>query len=516
MSQDYKTLIKEMADHLLQAGHSLKLSASGVLSIDGERIMPKDFTPWMVNFCKSEDTSKYSSIVFDAPTPTAALEQLKLEIRLGQKENRQRLFKSDGEQIRSFVYDTVVPFISVRDKNKTIFFDKITKKITDLDYGTYCQVIDKNFQIKPMPCVIEFNPYRPEQMYAGEYLGQECTHINTYSKPQWQFAKKLSAEEAQKYSTLSPVIDDFFNHLFPDPTCKEFVYDWLHFALSSRCETYLVMNGAKGVGKNVLSNIICASLVGKDNHKIAHKGALDQFNGILSECRMIVFDEFKIVDDEAINALKRYANADQMIERKGIDVGKTEKTYNSYIICNNALTDMKIEWDDRRFSVVDLTSVKLEEAWSADKIKYFLDAMNDPESEEIRGFGYWLLYRKPTVMKTAFSVWKSHHFYRLCYTSMPEWAKMIIDEITTGNPKAYYDEAELKMMLKERTNGMNRFPQRTKVEDFLKNYKHKGENYLGTIEMDERTYYLQVSPEFVKSTADSTGNDWLSLSGDLL
>jgi hypothetical protein len=85
---------------------------------------------------------------------------------------------------------------------------------------------------------------------------------------------------------------------------------------------------------------------------------------------------------------------------------------------------------------------------------------------------------------------------------------MIIDEITNKTIKNYYDEGELKMMFKDRTNGVHRFPHMTKVEDFIKNYKHNGEHYLGQIERDERNYYLQVNEHFVKSTEDNTGINW--------
>ena len=501
-------LLPLFVDYLLE-NCSVKITPSGTLYVNDEKILIKNVSDWMISFCRQEDTKKFLSLLTDSPTSNIFVESLKIEIKRLQSAHRMSVYKGADEVIKGFSYDGLVPFISVENHNKIIFFDKKTKQITNLSYDTYAQTVDKEYKIRPMPAKIEFNPYRPEQIYMGEYLGQECTHLNTYRKPQWQIAKKLSVQEAQKLSKLPYIIDDFFSHLFPDNHCKEFVYDWLHFALASRCETYLVMNGAKGVGKNVLSNILCASLVGKDNHKIAHKGALDQFNVILSECRMIVFDEFKIVDDEAINALKRYANADQMIERKGIDVGQTEKTYNSYIICNNAVTDMKIEWDDRRFSVVDITDKKLEDVWSNEKIEMFLNIIQDPTCEDMIGFGYWLLYRKPKVMTSAFSVYKGNHFYKLCYTSFPEWSKMIIDLVTQGNSRGYYEEPELKMMFKDRTNGIHRFPHMTKVEDFIKNYKHNGEHYLGTIERDEKNFsYLQVNPHFIKLTNDNTGIDW--------
>lgn len=500
-------LLPLFVDYLLE-NCTTKITPSGTLYINDEKILIKDVSNWMLSFCKSEDTKKFFPLLTECPSSNVFLDTLKVEIKRMQSAHRMSVYKGADEVIKGFSYDGLVPFISVENHNKIIFFDKKSKQITNLSYDTYAQTVDKEYKIRPMPAKIEFNPYRPEQIYMGEYLGQECTHINTYRKPEWQIAKKLSTDEAKKISKLSPIIDSFFSHLFPSENCKQFVYDWLHFALASRCETYLVMNGAKGVGKNVLSNIVCSSLVGKNNHKIAHKGALEQFNVILSECRMIVFDEFKIVDDEAINALKRYANADQMIERKGIDVGQTEKTYNSYIICNNAVTDMRIEWDDRRFSVVDITDKKLEDVWSKEKIDILFDIIQDPTCDEMREFGYWLLYREPKIMTSPFSVYKGDHFYKLCYTSFPEWAKMIIDEITSKTTKNYYDEGELKMMFKDRTNGVHRFPHMTKVEDFLKNYKHNGENYLGHIERDERTYYLQVNEVFVKSTEDNTGIDW--------
>ena len=498
-----KALMPSLVESILEVS-TIKFTSSGVLSIDGEKITLKEISNWFLTYCRTDETRKYLPLLTEASSPSFLLESLKTHLKIGQAKHRAHVYKGADDVVRGFSYDGMIPFISVQNAKKVLFFSKTRKEITDLDYETYAACTDKDYRIKPMPCVIEFNPYRPEQIYMGEYNEQECTHLNTYRKPEWQLGKKLTDAEAKAYAKLPQIIDDFFSHLFPDNNCKEYVYDWLHYALSSRCETYLVMNGAKGVGKNVLSNIICSSLVGKGNHKIAHKGALEKFNVILAECRMIVFDEFKIIDDEAINTLKRFANADQMIERKSIDVGKTEKTYNSYIICNNALTDMKIEWDDRRFSVADLSEKKLEDVWSPEKIKTLVEICEDPLSDAMRLFGYWLLYRKPVVMTSEFTMYKGNHFYKLCYTSFPEWAKMIIDEITT-NPKPYYEEADLRLMLKERTNGQGRLPQKAKVEDFLKNYKHMGENYLGVLEKDERTYYLQVNEHFIKSSKDNTG-----------
>jgi hypothetical protein len=495
---EYQALLVELAEKLIEE-MSIKFSTHGILSINGDRITLKEFPSFMMNYCKSENTRKYLPILLDAPSPSHALESLKVELKRLQSTYKSLIYKDGSSNLRGYSYDGCVPFISVTNSKKVLFYNKATKSIEqNLDYDTYCKTTDKEYQIKPMPCVIEFNPYRPEQIYTSDYNFKTCTHLNTYKKPDWQFARKLTNEEAKQYSKLPSIIDDFFTHLFPEERCKKFVFDWLHFALTSRCETYLVMNGAKGIGKNVLSETICSALIGKENHKLANVGALEgNFNSILAESRMIVFDEFKISNDEEINRLKRYANAEQTIERKGIDVNKTEVTYNSYIICNNSLTDMRIAWDDRRFSVMDLTDKKLDDVWDSKKIDELINTFRDPENPIVREFGYWLLYREPEIMVNPFSCYKGTHFYKLCYTSMPEWAKMIIDEVTTSG-KGYFEESDLKLMYKDRTNGVHRFPLLSKVDDFLKNYKHNGVDYLGHIEKDSRTYYLQASIYFNK------------------
>ncbi len=221
---------------------------------------------------------------------------------------------------------------------------------------------------------------------------------------------------------------------------------------------------------------------------------------------MIVFDEFKINDDEDLNRLKRYANQDQAIEMKGQDIGATEKTYNSFIICNNAITDMRIAWDDRRFSVTDITKDRLDSVWSLQEMEDFVEIVSNPNSREIRNFGYWLLNRKPA--SNEFFAYKRDHFYKLCYSSLTAWEKLIVDKITGFNTSDLYEIGELRILYKEAVNGQFGFPKVDKIKGFLENYQHLGKDYLGWLEEDERTQYIRVNPVFVKSNKDSTGVSW--------
>lgn len=505
---DYEKLKQEkfptLYDLLFNACET-KVSPQGSIRINSEKIDHKNFSDFFLRLTKEPQFKEFSSLLTEAPTPNVFFE----DFRRGLKAFQVSLKYSGSkgiDVIKDFSYENFIPFISIENANKKMFYHKLTGEIHDLDYKTYELTVDKDLRRIPIRAVIDFNPYRPEHIYRAESrYGQECTHINLFKRPEWQFPRELTVEERADYCQLPPIIDRFMSHLFPDSHCRNYVYDWLHWALTKRCETYLVLNGAKGIGKGVFTDYICKQLIGKDNHKLAPPSGLDSnFNAILENCRMIVFDEFRIDEDDKINKLKRYINKDQMIEHKGIDVSKTVQTYNSFVISSNSLSDMRIAWDDRRFSVMDISETKLDEKWSAKEIQDLIESIEEDDSDIMKQFGYWLLYRKPEA--NEFAVYKGSHFYKLCYSSLPEWSKVIIDEATSGIYESL-DDVSLKLSYKER-NPLGKFPQTFRVEDFLKNYKHQGKSYLGEIVKDGKNWYIKVSTEFYKSSSDNTGIDW--------
>jgi hypothetical protein len=500
-----KALLDELSTNMVSS-FNVKFSSSGILNIDGERITLTSFPEWFMRYCREEHTKKFMPLMLDSVNSSVFLETLKVSLKKSMSSGKKAAFREISDLVKPYDYCDAIPFINIVDHKMIMFYDKKQRKLLDLDYDTYKEITDKEYRIKPTPAYMSFNPYRPEQVYISEYAHKITTHINTYLKPEWQLDKALSDAEIGRYTKPPQIIAEFLQHLVPLEHCREFVYDWLHYALTERCETYLVLNGAKGIGKNILSDFICKTLLGSSNHKVAHQSALKGFNAILVDCRMIVFDEFKITEQEDINTLKRIINPIQMIEFKGVDATKNQETYNSFIICNNALTDIKLEWNERRFSVVDLTEVKLREVWTKQKIDEAIKIFSDPQSEEMINFGYWLMYRKPVVMQDRFTDYKGDHFYRICYASMAEWSKMLIDDITSGPSVGYYEESDLRIKFKDRTNGQQRFPNITKVIDFLKNYKHDGQHYLGIIEKDGDTNYLQINPYFLKRNVDGTNS----------
>ena len=70
------------------------------------------------------------------------------------------------------------------------------------------------------------------------------------------------------------------------------------------------------------------------------------------------------------------------------------------------------------------------------------------------------------VAKDNFYAFKGRHFYKLCYATMTDWQKLIVDEITSKNHEEI-SEGDLKMAYKNRTGGQGRLPQPTKIEKFV-------------------------------------------------
>ena len=504
----YEALKKQLFPRLfdlLFTTMDTKISSAGAIRINSEKIDHKTFSEWFIQLCKETQFKEFSSLMLEAPTSNSFFEDFRRGLKQFQVSMKYAGLK-DLDVIKDFNYDNLVPFVSIDNVNVKMFFDKESGQIYSLDYKTYELTMDKEYKKTPIRAVINFNPYRPEQIYVSESnYGKECTHINTFKRPEWQLPKELTKDERQKYCKLPERISKFMCHLFPDEVCREFVYDWLHFALTKRCETYLVLNGAKGIGKGIFTDHLCRSLIGKNNHLIAPPGGLESnFNAMLKDNRMIIFDEFRIDEEDKINKLKRYINKDQTIEHKGEDIGKTVETFNSFIISSNSLSDMRISWDDRRFSVADIVDVKLDEVWTKEEITALIEDLQDGTST-MQNFGYWLLYRNPKG--NEFQVYKGKHFYKLCYSSLAEWSKVIIDEVASGESDMY-DDSHIKLAYKN-VNPMGRFPQPHRVEDFLKNYKHEGKYYLGDFKRDGKGWYIQVDKHFYTPMAqDSTGIQW--------
>jgi len=372
----------------------------------------------------------------------------------------------------------------------------------------------QQFFEKSTPSIFSFDPYDISAVKPIAFEGMSLTQFNLYAPPPWMDADVDGHHTTQPEDVSLPnIVHEFMEHVFPDKAARDFVWGWMHEALVGRAETYLVLNGKKGLGKGILVETLLQALVGQDNFKISPESMLtSDFNAALDKGRLVLLDEVRVDTDTKQSKLKRYINARQAIERKGVDADKVITTYNSFAISNNDIMDMRVFWDDRRFSVMDMNTVTLRDAWGQKRIDQFLKLTQQPEFQ--KQFGYYVFYHAKQPNQDAFTCYKGKHFYRLVYTSLTEWERVIVDMLTSRE-KDQYDIREARTLYKARADN-GRFPVKPqKINDFLESYLHEGTDKLGRLVEESGSQTLYPSEAYLPDATDnstSTSNFY----GDLL
>jgi hypothetical protein len=401
-------------------------------------------------------------------------------------------------EFKTIDYSGLIPVADIDNYSHIVMYSKKTKMVTSIDYIGYTKQLSSDESLKPKACKLVFNPYNPEKMTIKEIYGEYITHLNIYTKPEWQLDTLLSPDEIKDYSDkeFPSLFQEFMSHLFPSLECREFILNWLHYALVSRNETYLILNGAKGIGKNIFAEEILLALFGEENHIKAPQSLFDdKFNTLLENKRLIMCDEAQINTPDRISKTKNYINPRQTLEGKGIDAKRTIETYNNFVVLNNNPSDISISWDDRRFSVADLTKIKLNTVWEEGKITSLINSFRN-DLDFVRTVGYKLMYRRPTTLKTF--VYRGEHYYKLCEHSLFKWQACIVEMALTGE----YPEINLADLSREyrKTNEGSRSKLNVKistVEAFITNYLHEGKYSLGEFIVSYSDWIIRISPQFL-------------------
>lgn len=404
------------------------------------------------------------------------------------------------ETIDPTKYETLVDLSS---GHKYVFSheNKAISRMNPASFELICKLRD----LKPSYkfCVIEYNPYAKDVLYPINFDGQDnIMAVNTYIPPSWMQGKKgeyihtLSPEEIEGL-TCPSIIDEFLHRLLPDEISYNFVLAWMHNALVSRCQTYLLLNGKKGIGKNIFAENLMAALVDDENHKMSPISLLDsQFNAALENCRILVADEIQAKTGKQVDRLKRYLNDIQNIEKKGVDANNNTRVYFSAVLLNNRIDDIYLTQDDRRYSVPVLTADRLDLTWGEEKINELLTALQDPEVVE--QFGYWVLHKCKRSTVTPNTALKSAHFYKMCYASLSKWKQVTVEcclesesnTVTVAHiRKTYNKEAGHNLSTNART-----------ISRFLEEYLHEGVYKIGDIveDYDTNKKVIELSQDFIE------------------
>jgi len=120
--------------------------------------------------------------------------------------------------------------------------------------------------------------------------------------------------------------------------------------------------------------------------------------------------------------------------------------------------------------------------------------MSDPEAQKM--LGYYVLYFARRPGQDEFTVYKGKHFYHLAYVSLAEWQKVIVDSILSCRAEEY-DLRDLRAEYKARVEH-GKFPVKVdRINGFLENYRHNGEDILGQVVIRDEQILIIPSEKYL-------------------
>lgn len=297
------------------------------------------------------------------------------------------------------------------------------------------------------------------------YLNDEMgVHIyNAYIPPTWQhdnffFSKELPAAPTE----LPKVYDEFFTHLTDgNQESKDYLVDWLATAIQGRNYTLLTALGEPGVGKGVLGEIM-ERMFGEHNFvRTRDEIFKNKFNGQLRNKALVYIDEVALKGADDHNRLKDIVNDKIEVEQKGKDATYIKNSA-SYYLSSNQLDAIKPEAGDRRFSIIQLTDVKL----NATPLIGRLGEMMLPEN--IGALALYLRTHKVTRdMLTPFFSARSDDVKE---AGLTDWEAYVIFEWAADNEGKEVPIRSLQEAILERFGRFKSPPGRRRIEELRRKY----------------------------------------------
>jgi hypothetical protein len=345
----------------------------------------------------------------------------------------------------------------------------------------------------PIEGIITLNEYRPPSYLNNNFWIKNEAEYETI------LDKKLekSYNPPETWNELIPKIYlDFFNHLCSNnKESLEYLIDWMAVAVdpTMRNLTTLVLIAKQGVGKGVFFESILRFLFGEHNSvQLRGQDALEsRFNQSFANKRIIFLDEVQLKDTRALNRFKMFANVTMEIEQKGKDPIYVKNWANTLIAAND-LDAIKLEQDDRRFSILQVTNTRLEEFCAQhDQYKTVQELRANLENlNNIKDLYNFLISHKPErVMSYAFnSIAKVDEIKD---AGLAEWERAALEICDSSYKEGYrtLTMINLQSLLKGR-NGLMQVPGRIKIKALFNAFKN-----VATFKQDSNTgeYFLKLN-----------------------
>jgi hypothetical protein len=307
---------------------------------------------------------------------------------------------------------------NMNDKGSTIYlYDPFCAEIKKIEYNNLKYLFDRktvnNLSIRP--CEFIYNPFKREKIFEN---GDLITYFNTYEPPKWmvdEYGQYL--EYVEKLDTIPQMYEKFFKHLTDDKKSEyDYILKWLANAIQNRNFCVLSAIGAPGIGKGVLGEIM-VGLVGSSNFcKTDNRLITKDFNSQFKDKRLVFCDEINIKKTDHMNKFKDLINQRIEIEGKGENAFNSENFASIYIASNN-MDSLFVPENDRRFSIIELTSKRLDIIFNSQEID---ELISEENVNKLASYLYYLEIDQDEMLKVHRSS-RTEEIRRSSLSDAQEW-----------------------------------------------------------------------------------------------
>lgn len=267
--------------------------------------------------------------------------------------------------------------------------------------------------------------YLPKRKYGLTQHNGELV-FNSYKAPMWLEEHYRRAKPLPVVTKVPPLYDKFLMHLVAgDIASYEYVLDWIAISLQSRNNVFLTTIGHSGIGKGFLARVIDA-LHGLDNSVMVEFSTIQSnFNYLTAEKTFVYYNEANKMSEKDKVRMKMQNEEKQRVEQKGVDAESVQNYSNVYLSSNN-MDAIQLEAGDRRFSVINLTEIKLQNVLTQAEI-HSLAPKEGQTFEHLNEFAYYLMQRQYDAKHLEDS-FKSEQTKKIKDAAAYDWEKWIVDD----------------------------------------------------------------------------------------
>lgn len=338
-----------------------------------------------------------------------------------------------SEALKSDINLSYTPVWDIESNKKFLISEKF--EVTRIDYENWREVLEMRYgpeaatefiKAKHAHAAVLFSPKDKPGIFQKEIAaipGKMTKCINLYHHPKW----RLDPLEKSQVK-LPELIDRFLKHFFTSESSRKYALFWYHTMITSRNETALTAIGAKGIGKGTWA-LLGKSLVGDNRYYgEAHQRFFSgDFNSQLRD-KIFYFIDEKSMDLNGKEKIKKYLNKMEALEAKGVNIEDPTELFVNFMICNNSKKSAELEYDDRRFSVVEITENPLFDNFTEQE-REDLEELIVHDHEFRRHWGWYVLHFGNCEEFSRHRPFKPAAFYEIVEASMKPWQRALISKL---------------------------------------------------------------------------------------